>query len=73
MLAGTRTLKMYHTENTNRKEKMTIEKAIAQMYNAVEYYDMQHDTGDSSETEENIDKAWEGYETIAEFINKHKK
>jgi|GEM_PF-5739098 hypothetical protein len=52
---------------------MTIEKAIAQMYKAVEYYDKKLNTGDWSETEENIDKAWKGYETIHEFINKHRK
>ena len=60
-------------ENTRKKEKMNIDDAIAQMYKAVEYYDKKLNTGDWSETEENIDKAWKGYETIHEFINKHRK
>ena len=34
-------------ENTKKKEKMNIDDAIAQIYNAVEYYDKQHDSGDS--------------------------
>ena len=64
---------MYHTENTNRKENMTIKEAFDRVLIAVEYYDMVHDTGEKKQNEKNKNYVWEGYETIAEFINKHKK
>jgi hypothetical protein len=60
--------------NTRKENKMPdIYKALDQVHEACEYYDMVHDTGDSKQTDKNKDQVWKGYETIRKFINKHKK
>jgi len=60
--------------NMRKKNKMpNIYKALDQVHEACEYYDMVHDTGDDKQTDKNKDQVWKGYETIRKFINKHKK
>ncbi len=51
------------------KKKMTMEEAIQRVLQAVEYYDMVHDTGDEKQTLENKDYAWKGYDRLVEILN----
>jgi len=57
----------------NRKDKMpkkmTMEEAIQRVLQAVEYYDMVHDTGDEEQNEENTNYVWEGYDRLVEISN----
>jgi|TARA_R110002124_G_scaffold160241_1_gene327455 hypothetical protein len=50
-------------------KKMTMEEAIQRILQAVEYYDMVHDTGDEKQTLENKDYAWKGYDRLIEILN----
>ena len=60
--------------NTRKENKMPdIYKALNQVHEACEYYDMVHDTGDNKQTDKNKNQVWKGYETIRKFINKSKK
>ena len=51
------------------KNKMTIEEAIGRIREAVEYYDMVHDTGEKKQTLENKDYVWKGYDRLMEISN----
>ena len=51
------------------KKKMTMEEAIQRVLQAVEYYDMVHDTGDEKQTLENKDYTWKGYDRLVEILN----
>tara|TARA_R110002020_G_scaffold10415_1_gene40043 strand:+ start:217 stop:414 length:198 start_codon:yes stop_codon:yes gene_type:complete len=53
----------------NMTKKMTMEEAIQRILQAVEYYDMVHDTGDEKQTLENKDYAWKGYDRLIEILN----
>ena len=54
------------------KAKMTIEEAIDRIREAVEYYDMVHDTGEEKQTLENKDYVWKGYDRLMEISNENK-
>ena len=51
---------------------MTIEEAIDRIREAVEYYDMVHDTGEEKETLENKDYVWKGYVRLVDILNENK-
>ena len=51
------------------KNKMTMEEAIDRIREAVEYYDMVHDTGEEKQTLENKDYVWKGYDRLMEILN----
>ncbi len=53
-------------------KKMTMQEAIQRVREAVEYYDMVHDSGDKFQTEENTSYVWEGYERLVEIANENK-
>ena len=53
-------------------KKMTMEDAINRIREAVEYYDMVHDTGDEEQTKENTDYVWEGYDRLMEILHENK-
>tara|TARA_R100001480_G_scaffold23555_1_gene33837 strand:+ start:446 stop:622 length:177 start_codon:yes stop_codon:yes gene_type:complete len=55
------------------KAKMTIEEAIDRIREAVEYYDMVHDTGEEKQTLENKDYVWKGYDRLMEISNEDKR
>ena len=48
---------------------MTMQEAIQRVKEAVEYYDMVHDTGKEKQTLENKDYVWKGYERLVEICN----
>ncbi len=55
---------------------MTMQNAIQRVLQAVEYYDMVHDTGDAKQTLKNKDYAWKGYDRLVEICaerNKYEK
>ena len=54
-------------------KKMTIEEAIDRIREAVEYYDMVHDTGEEKQTLENKDYVWKGYDRLMEIANEDKR
>jgi|TARA_R100001509_G_scaffold39211_1_gene21021 hypothetical protein len=54
------------------KDKMTIEEAIDRIREAVEYYDMVHDTGEEKQTLKNKDYVWKGYDRLMEISNEKK-
>tara|TARA_B110000967_G_C18541471_1_gene390833 strand:+ start:473 stop:655 length:183 start_codon:yes stop_codon:yes gene_type:complete len=54
------------------KEMMTVSKAISELHNACEYYDMVHDTGDNKQTEKNKNEVWKGYNLIIDLLHKNK-
>ena len=54
-------------------KKMTIEEAIDRIREAVEYYDMVHDTGEEKQTLENKDYVWKGYDRLMEISNENKR
>ena len=49
-------------------KKMTMEEAVNRIREAVEYYDMVHDTGEEKQTLENKDYVWKGYDRLMEEI-----
>jgi len=51
---------------------MTMQEAIQRVLQAVEYYDMVHDTGEEKQTQENKDYAWEGYDRLVEILHENK-
>jgi len=51
------------------KKKMTIKEAIDRIKEAVEYYDMVHDTGEEKQTLKNKDYVWKGYDRLVEISN----
>ena len=53
-------------------KKMTMEDAIDRIREAVEYYDMVHDTGEKKQTLENKDYVWKGYDRLMEISNENK-
>ena len=53
-------------------KKMTMEEAIDRIREAVEYYDMVHDTGEEKQTEKNKDYVWKGYDRLMEILNENK-
>jgi len=50
------------------KKKMTMEDAINRIREAVEYYDMVHDTGEEKQTLKNKDYVWKGYDRLMEIL-----
>tara|TARA_A200000159_G_C7033957_1_gene219205 strand:- start:86 stop:268 length:183 start_codon:yes stop_codon:yes gene_type:complete len=48
-------------------EQMTIKEAVDRIREAVEYYDMVHDTGDEVMTKINKDYVWKGYDYLIEY------
>ena len=48
---------------------MTMQDAINRIREAVEYYDMVHDTGEEKQTLENKDYVWKGYDRLMEILN----
>ena len=54
------------------KKKITMQEAIERVLQAVEYYDMVHDTGDKKQTEKNKDYVWKGYDRLVEISNENK-
>ena len=53
-------------------KKMTMQEAIQIVLQAVEYYDMVHDTGDEKQTLKNKDYVWKGYDRLMEISNENK-
>ena len=53
-------------------KKMTMQEAIQRILQAVEYYDMVHDTGDEEQNEENTNYVWEGYDRLVEILHENK-
>ena len=49
-------------------KKMTMQEAINRIREAVEYYDMVHDTGDQR-AQKNNDYVWKGYDRLLEISN----
>ena len=62
---------LYYRSDSYMKKKMTMEEAIQRVLQAVEYYDMVHDTGDAEQTLENKDYAWKGYDRLVEICNEN--
>ena len=62
---------LYYRSDSYMKKKMTMEEAIQRVLQAVEYYDMVHDTGDAKRTKENKDYAWKGYDRLVEICNEN--
>ena len=62
---------LYYRSDSYMKKKMTMEEAIQRVLQAVEYYDMVHDTGDAKQTLENKDYAWKGYDRLVEICNEN--
>ena len=54
-------------------KKMTMQEAIQIVLQAVEYYDMVHDTGDEKQTLKNKDYVWKGYDQLVEISNENKR
>ncbi len=55
------------------KKKMTMPEAINRIREAVEYYDMVHNTGEKKQTEKNKDYVWKGYDRLVEISNENKR
>ena len=55
------------------KKKITMQEAIERVLQAVEYYDMIHDTGDKKQTEKNKDYVWKGYDRLVDILNESKR
>ena len=53
-------------------KKITMQEAIQRVLQAVEYYDMVHDTGDEKQTLKNKDYVWKGYDRLVEILNENK-
>ena len=53
-------------------KKMTMQEAIQIVLQAVEYYDMVHDTGAEKQTLKNKDYVWKGYDRLVEISNENK-
>ena len=60
---------LYCGSYINMTKKMTMQEAIQRVLQAVEYYDMVHDTGDAKRTKENKDYAWKGYNRLVEICH----
>ncbi len=52
---------------------MTMQEAIKRIKEAVEYYDMVHDTGEEKQTLKNKDYVWKGYDRLVEIANERNK
>ena len=52
--------------------KITIQEAIQRVLEAVEYYDMVHDTGNKKQNEKHKDYVWKGYDRLIEICNEKK-
>ena len=48
---------------------MKMEDAINRIREAVEYYDMVHDTGDEKRNKKNKDYVWKGYDRLIEILH----
>ena len=46
-----------------------MQKAIQRILQAVEYYDMVHDTGNEKQTQKNKNYAWKGYDRLVEICH----
>ena len=60
---------LYCGSYINMTKKMTMQEAIQRVLQAVEYYDMVHDTGEATRTKENKDYAWKGYNRLVEICH----
>jgi len=49
-----------------------MQEAIERVKQAVEYYDMVHDTGEKKQTLKNTNYVWKGYERLVEIANENK-
>ena len=47
-----------------------IEKSLNLLYTAVEYYEMNHDTGEEESTERHKANVWKAYNNIREEVTK---
>jgi len=47
--------------------------AVQRVLQAVEYYEMVHDTGEEKQTEKNKDYVWKGYDRLVEISNENKR
>ena len=54
-------------------KKMTMQEAINRIREAVEYYDMVHDTGEEKQTLKNKDYVLKGYYRLMEISNEDKR
>jgi|TARA_R100001530_G_scaffold119767_1_gene87005 hypothetical protein len=50
--------------------KITIQEAIERVLQAVEYYEMVHDTGEEKQNEKNKNYVWKGFDRLVEICNK---
>ena len=50
-----------------------MQEAIQRVLQAVEYYDMVHDTGEKKQTEKNKDYVWKGYDQLVDILNESKR
>jgi len=50
------------------KKKITMSEAIQRIHQALEYYEMVHDTGDKR-ARKNKDYAWKGYHRLVEICH----
>ena len=50
-------------------KKITMKDAVQRVLQAVEYYEMVHDTGEEKQTEKNKDYVWKGYDRLVEISN----
>jgi hypothetical protein len=55
------------------KKKITMKDAVQRVLQAVEYYEMVHDTGEEKQTEKNKDYVWKGYDRLVEISNENKR
>ena len=56
-------------KGARNEKKMTMQEAIQRVLQAVEYYDMVHDTGEKKQTLKNKDYVWKGYARLMEISN----
>ena len=49
-----------------------MQEAIERVLQAVEYYEMVHDTGEEKQTEKNKDYVWKGYDRLIDILNENK-
>ena len=59
-------------EKIMQTKKMTMQEAINRIREAVEYYDMVHDTGEEKQTLKNKDYVLKGYYRLMEISNENK-
>tara|TARA_R110000823_G_scaffold258847_1_gene380142 strand:- start:32 stop:199 length:168 start_codon:yes stop_codon:yes gene_type:complete len=53
-------------------KKITMQDAIQRVLQAVEYYEMVHDTGEEKLNEKNKNYVWKGYDRLVELSHENK-